>query len=96
MTKAFWISFFQEIRDGDKLAAYGKLAAPAIAAGGGVYLARSVADLAYEGGKREHVTLIEFPSLAAARATHESGGYQSALAALADGAIRDHRLVTAL
>ena len=96
MAKAYWISFYREIRDPAKMAAYAKLAVPAIEAGGGRFLARAVADKAYEAGKLERVTLIEFNSLDEAIATHESPEYQSALAALDGGVLRDLRIVTGI
>ena len=94
MAKAYWISFYREIRDPAKLTAYAKLAGPAIQAGGGRFLARAVADKAYDAGQLERVVLIEFNSLEDAIATHESPAYQRALAALDDGVIRDLRIVT--
>lgn len=38
MSKAYWISAYRSVNDPDKLAAYSKLAGPAIAAGGGALL----------------------------------------------------------
>jgi hypothetical protein len=32
MPKAYWIAFYRDVKDADKLAAYAKLAAPAISA----------------------------------------------------------------
>ncbi|WP_321948000.1 DUF1330 domain-containing protein [Paraburkholderia sp. J10-1] len=43
MAKAYWISIYPNINDPDKVAAYGKLAAPAIVAAGGRFLARDMA-----------------------------------------------------
>ena len=37
--------------------------------------------------------IIEFESVDAARAAHDSPAYQEALAALGDGAVRDIRIV---
>ena len=37
--------------------------------------------------------LIEFASVEAARAAHDSPAYQEALAVLGDGAVRDMRIV---
>jgi uncharacterized protein (DUF1330 family) len=93
MAKAYWISFYREISDQEKMAAYARLAGPAIAAGGGVFLARGVAGHAYELGKKERVTLIAFESMDKAVATHEGDAYQQALKALGGGAIRDIRFV---
>jgi uncharacterized protein (DUF1330 family) len=94
MAKAYWISFYREVRDPAKLAAYAKLAGPAIEAGGGKFLARAVADKAYEAGQLERVVVIEFNSMQEAIATHESPDYRAALAALSDGVVRDLRFVT--
>lgn len=94
MAKAYWISFYREIRDPAKLAAYAKLAGPAIQAGGGEFLARAVADQVYDDGRKERVVLIVFDSLAEAIATHDSPAYQAALVALGDGVVRDLRIVS--
>jgi uncharacterized protein (DUF1330 family) len=93
MAKAYWISFYREITDQEKMAAYAKLAGPAITAGGGVFLARGVAEQAYEAARKERVTLIAFESIEKAISTHESDAYQQALRALDGGAVRDIRFV---
>ena len=43
MPKAYWISCYRQIIDADRLAAYAKLAGPAIEGGGGRFLARASA-----------------------------------------------------
>jgi uncharacterized protein (DUF1330 family) len=93
MAKAYWISCYRKINDPAKLAAYAKLAGPAIESGGGRFLARAAAAKAYEEGKMERTVLIEFDSVDQAVAVHESAGYQAALVALGDGAARDMRIV---
>jgi uncharacterized protein (DUF1330 family) len=93
MAKAYWISCYREVKDPSKLAAYAKLAGPAIESGGGRFLARSIAAAAYEAGQLERTVLVEFDSVEAAVAVHESPAYQAALAALAGGAVRDLRIV---
>jgi uncharacterized protein (DUF1330 family) len=93
MAKAYWISCYREIIDPAKLAAYAKLAGPAIEAGGGRFLARAVAAKAYEDGKAERTVIIEFDSVDQAIAAHESPAYQAALAAIEGGAVRDMRIV---
>jgi uncharacterized protein (DUF1330 family) len=93
MAKGFWVSTYRSISNPDKLAAYAKLAGPAIEAGGGKFLARSTAVKAYEAGLLQRTVLVEFPSVEAAVATHDSAGYKAALAALGDGAERDLRIV---
>jgi uncharacterized protein (DUF1330 family) len=93
MAKAYWITCYREISDPDKLAAYAKLAGPAIEAGGGRFLARGVPAKTYEAGLMERAVLIEFESLEKAIATHDSPAYREAMAALGDGAVRDLRMV---
>ena len=96
MAKAYWISSYREISDPGKLAAYAKLAGPAIEAGGGRYLARATAAKAYEDGKAERTVLSEFDSVEQAIAVHESADYQMALKALAGGVVRDIRIVAGI
>jgi uncharacterized protein (DUF1330 family) len=93
MTKAYWITCYRKISDPAKLAAYAKLAGPAIEAGGGRFLARGTASKAYEAGRAERTVVIEFDSVELAVTVHDSPGYQAALAALAGGAERDVRIV---
>jgi len=93
MAKTYWIAFYREIKDADKLAAYAKLAGPAIQAAGGKFLVRGMPTKTYEAGENQRTVMIEFDSVAAATAAHDSAGYQAALAALGDGAVRDIRIV---
>jgi uncharacterized protein (DUF1330 family) len=93
MPKAYWISCYRQVSDPDKLAAYAKLAGPAIEAGGGRILARTNAVQAYEDGRTERTVIIEFDSVEQAIATHDSVAYQLALKALAGGVVRDLRIV---
>lgn len=93
MTKAYWIAFYHEISDPSKLAAYAKLAGPAIEAGGGRFLARGIPAKVYEEGKMQRTVLIEFDSVEKAVAVHASPAYQAALTALGNGVVRDLRIV---
>ena len=93
MAKAYWISAYRSISDPAKLAAYAVLAGPSISAAGGRFLARGVATKTYEAGQAERTVLIEFDSVEAAIAAHDSPGYKAALDALGDGAVRDIRIV---
>lgn len=93
MAKAFWISTYRSVSDADKLAAYAKLAGPAIQAGGGRFLARGVPSKVYEAGLMQRTVLIEFDSVAQAIATHDSPAYKAALDALAGGAEREIRII---
>ncbi len=90
---AYWISTYLEIHDEQKLRAYAELAGPAITAAGGTFLARGTAAKAYEAGVVQRSVLVEFESVEAAEAAHDSEAYQEALAALGDGATRDLRIV---
>jgi uncharacterized protein (DUF1330 family) len=96
MPKAYWITFYREIKDPEKLAAYAKLAAPATTPFGAKYLARGAAAVAYENGQKERVVVTEFESLAKAIAAHDSPAYQAAVKVLGDGAVRDVRIIEAM
>ena len=90
---AYWISIYREISDEAKIAAYAELAGPALVGAGGTFVARGVAAAAYEAGELTRTVVIEFDSVEAATAAHDSPAYQEALAALDGGAIRDLRIV---
>ena len=93
MAKAYWVSAYHEVRDDEKLAAYAKLAGPAILEAGGSFLARGVAEHAYEAGLKQRTVIVEFPSMEAAVGCHDGDAYQAALAALGDAVTRDLRIV---
>ena len=93
MSKAYWITCYREISDPAKLAAYAKIGAPAIEAAGGRFIARGVAARVYEAGLKERTVVIEFASVEAAIAAHDTPAYQEALKALDGGAVRDLRIV---
>jgi uncharacterized protein (DUF1330 family) len=90
---AYWVSIYREIHDEEKLAAYAVLAGPALEGAGGTFVARGMPEQTYEAGESTRTVLIEFESVAAAVAAHESPAYQEALAALDGGAVRDLRIV---
>jgi uncharacterized protein (DUF1330 family) len=96
MPKAYWVSVYSEVHDAGKLAAYAALAVPALEGAGGRFIARGNPAYAFENGKIERTVLIEFQSVEAAHAAHESAGYQEALAALDGGASRDQRIIEAI
>ncbi len=93
MPKAYWVTCYREIKDPNKLAAYAKIAGPAVEAMGGRYIVRGTAAIIYEHGQKERIVISEFDSLEKAKAAHDCPGYQEALRALGDGAVRDVRLV---
>lgn len=93
MAKAYWIACYRSISNPEALAAYAKLAGPAIQAGGGRFLARGMPVQTYEKGLNQRTVLIEFDSVAQAKAAHDSPAYQAALQALGNAAERDMRII---
>ncbi|MFZ4285894.1 DUF1330 domain-containing protein [Variovorax sp. HJSM1_2] len=93
MSKAYWISAYRSVKDPEKMAAYAKLAGPALTANGGRFLARGEPAKVYELGLQQRTVLLEFDSVAQAMAAHDSPAYQEALRALGDGADREIRIV---
>jgi uncharacterized protein (DUF1330 family) len=93
MAKAYWVAVYHSVSNPDALAAYAKLAAPAITAGGGRFLARGNAAKAYEAGLLQRVVIIEFDTVAQAVAVHDGEAYQAALKVFADAGVRDLRFV---
>jgi len=93
MAKAYWVATYRSLRNADALAAYAKLAAPAIESHGGRFLVRGMPAKTYEVGINQRVVVIEFDSVERAVAAHDSAAYQAALKVLGDGAERDIRIV---
>lgn len=93
MPNAYWVNTVRTTSDPAKVARYAELATEPIQAHGGRFVARGLPVAAFEQGTLDRTAVIEFPSVEAAVAAYESAGYQEALAALGDGAIRDIRIV---
>jgi uncharacterized protein (DUF1330 family) len=93
MPKAYWVATYRSISNQDAFAEYGKLAGPAIQAGGGRFLVRGNPSKTYENGQNQRVVIIEFDSVDQALKAHDSEGYQAALKALGGAADRDIRIV---
>jgi len=94
MAKAYWVTTYKSISNPDALAAYAKLAGPAVAASGGKFLIRGMPVEAWESGLKQRTVVVEFPDLKTALAAHDTPGYQAALKALGTGAVvRDMRVV---
>jgi len=93
MPKAYWVVTYRSIKSPEKLAAYAKLAAPAVEAHGGKFLVRGMPAKVYEAGINQRTVVSEYPSLQAALAAHDSPAYKKALEALGDGAERDLRII---
>jgi uncharacterized protein (DUF1330 family) len=96
MPKAYWVSAYRSIKNPEAVAAYAKVAGPAITAAGGRPLARGDAAQAYEAGIKSRIVIIEFDSVAAAVACHDSPAYQAALKVFNNAAERDFRIVEGL
>lgn len=93
MTKGYWVTTYRAMHDAEKVAAYAKLAGPALTSAGGRFIARGEPSTVYELGMKQRTVVIEFESVEQAVAAHDSPAYQEALAVLGDGADRDIRIV---
>jgi uncharacterized protein (DUF1330 family) len=94
MAKAYWIAFYRSIKNPDALAAYAKLAGPAVQGAGGRFLVRGMPAKVYEAGLNQRTVMIEFDSLERAIAAHDSPAYQAALKVLGKDAVeRELRIV---
>jgi uncharacterized protein (DUF1330 family) len=93
MAKAYWITCYRSIKNPDAVAAYAKLAGPAVQKAGGRFIVRGMPATTYEAGLKQRTAVIEWESLEKALAFHDSAEYQAALRALGDGAERDMRVV---
>jgi uncharacterized protein (DUF1330 family) len=91
--RAYWIATYRAIHNPEALAAYAKLAGPALQEAGGKFLARGTPAKVYESGVGERTVLLEFPSVAQAVAAHDSPAYQEALRVLGNAVDRDLRIV---
>lgn len=96
MAKAYWVVCYRSIKNPDALAAYAKLAGPALQAHGARYLARGMPAKTYEAGLNQRTVVVEFDSLAQATAAHDSPGYQEALRVFGNAAERDMRIIEGL
>jgi len=93
MAKAYWVATYRSVSNPDALAAYAKLSGAAVTKAGGRILVRGLPAHVYEAGLQQRTVVIEFDSVEQAQAAHDSPDYQAALAALANGAERDIRIV---
>jgi uncharacterized protein (DUF1330 family) len=93
MPKGYWVTTYRSVRDPDALAAYAKLALPALNAAGGRVLVRGMPAHVYELGMQQRVVIFEFDSAEQAIAAHESPAYQEALRVLGNAVDRDLRIV---
>jgi uncharacterized protein (DUF1330 family) len=88
MPTALWIAHVH-VTDPEAYGRYAKGATEAIAAHGGVFLARGGRYVQLEGNDRSRNVVARFPSLEVAEACYRSDAYQAALAHAKDAAVRD-------
>ena len=96
MSKIIQVVIYTSISDEKKVARYAELAGSAMIAQGAKFLARGLPVAVKEDGQSTRTVLIEWESMEAAERGYLSEGYQKALEALGDGAIREFRYVEAL
>ena len=93
MAKAYWIATYRSVGNPEVLAAYARIAGPAIRAAGGRSLVRGTPTKTFEAGLDLRTVVIEFESAASAAAAYESPAYQTCLKVLGEAAVRDIRIV---
>jgi uncharacterized protein (DUF1330 family) len=97
MAKVFWIAQYRSVSNPEALAAYAKLAAPALQAAGGRFIARGVPLAVKEAGLMQRTVVVEFDSLEQALAAYDGPAYAEALRVLGEGSVeRDIRIVEAV
>jgi len=92
MATALWIAHVQ-VNDPVAYGKYAALAGPAIAAHGGVFLARGGRSVQLEGRDRPRNVVARFPSLERAVECYHSAAYQEALGFAKGAAERDLMVV---
>jgi uncharacterized protein (DUF1330 family) len=94
MKKGYWVVAYRSVSDESALREYGKLAIPAIQAGGGKTLIRTADAIEpRELGLKQRLVVTEFESFEKAIAAYNSAAYQAALKTLGSAAERDFRIV---
>lgn len=79
MPKGYWVALI-DVHDPDIYPAYRTAVGPALAAFGGRFLVRGGAATVQEGSVKPRVVVVEFDSLADAKACYDSPAYQHARA----------------
>ncbi len=88
MPAALWIAHVT-VTEPEAYGRYAQAAGPAIAAHGGVFLARGGRYVQLEGNDRARNVVARFPSLEAAVACYHSPEYQAALSHARGASVRD-------
>ena len=95
MPTALWIAHVN-VTDAEAYGKYAALAGPALAAFGGVFLARNGRYVQLEGNDRARNVVARFPSLEKAVECYHSPEYQAVLAHAKGAALRDLMVVEEL
>lgn len=93
MAKTYWIATYRSVSDPGALAAYAKLAGPALQKAGGRILVRGEPAMTLEAGLKMRTVVLEFDSVQQVKDAYNSPDYQEALRQLGKGAERDIRIV---
>ena len=94
MPNAYMVVTYRAIKDPEALAAYAKIAGPAIEAAGGKFLVRGEPSKTYALGVNLRVVISRFDSVEKAIAAYEGPAYKKALEVLGEDAVeRDMRIV---
>lgn len=88
MPKGYWVALI-DVHDPDIYPTYRTAVGPALAAFGGRFLVRAGAATVREGSVKPRVVVVEFASLADAKACYESPAYQQAKAIRDASAVSD-------
>ena len=93
MSKVLQVVIYKSVSNEEKLAAYAKLALPAMEKAGAKLLARGIPVAFREEGQKTRTVVIEWPSMEAADRGYNGPEYQAALEALDGSATRELRYV---
>jgi len=93
MNKILQVVIYKSVSNEKKLAKYAELAGPAMIKAGAKFLARGLPVAVREAGEKTRTVVIEWENLEVANNAYNSEGYQKAMKALDNGAVREFRYV---
>ena len=93
MNKILQVVIYKSVSNEKKLANYAELAGPAMIKAGAKFLARGLPVAVREAGEKTRTVVIEWENLEVANNAYNSEGYQKAMKALDNGAVREFRYV---
>ena len=92
MGRGYWVATYRSVSDPEALVKYAGLALPIIQAHGGRFLARGTPVHVYEAVAPQRCVIVEFESVAAAKAAYESPAYEKARAMI-EGSVEREILI---